>query len=116
LTYRATPDSTAVQLERFAQHVLGTATVEIDFERREVRRAGRLVKLSPTEFNLLAVLMRRPAETLTRGEILEIAHGSPHAATPRAVDVQVMSIRRKLGPAGAQLETVRGRGYRFRPA
>ena len=50
----------------------------------------------------------------TREQILDHLYGPKHAVSDRAVDVQIVGLRRKLGPAGKYIETVRGVGYRFR--
>jgi len=75
---------------------------------------GKPVELSATEFRVLHALARKPGWVLTREQILDAVHGDNYAITDRAVDVQVVGLRRKLGPAGKYIETVRGVGYRFK--
>ena len=82
--------------------------------RHEVLVRGKPVELTATEFKLLHLLAQRPGWVFTRQKILDGVHGNNYAITERAVDVQVVGLRRKLGPAGAYLETVRGVGYRFK--
>lgn len=72
------------------------------------------VELSATEFRLLQGLARRPGWVFTRQQILDSVHGDTYAATDRAVDVQIVGLRKKLGAAGRYIETVRGVGYRFK--
>jgi len=72
------------------------------------------VELSATEFRVLLALARRPGWVLTREQILDAVHGDNYAITHRAVDVQIVGLRRKLGAAGERIETVRGVGYRFK--
>ncbi len=81
--------------------------------RFEARAAGRKVDLTATEFNLLVAMARRPGRVFTRHQRLDALRGPLHAVTDRAVDVQVVALRRKLGPCGDRIETVRGVGYRF---
>ena len=50
----------------------------------------------------------------TRDQILDAVHGDNYVITERAVDVHIVSLRRKLGAAGQYIETVRGVGYRFK--
>jgi two-component system phosphate regulon response regulator PhoB len=50
----------------------------------------------------------------TRTQIVDAVRGADYSVTERAVDVQIVGLRRKLGEAGALIETVRGVGYRFR--
>ena len=81
--------------------------------RHEVRVDGELADLTATEFRLLMALVRRPGRVFTRNQLLDAVHGREHAVTDRAVDVQVVGLRKKLGAAGARVETIRGVGYRF---
>lgn len=86
----------------------------IHLGRHEVFARGKHVELTATEFKLLHLLARRPGWVFTRQQILDGVHGDNYAVTDRAVDVQVVGLRRKLGPAGDSIETVRGVGYRFK--
>jgi len=72
------------------------------------------IELSATEFQVLRVLADKPGWVLSRQQILDGVHGDNYAITDRAVDVQVVSLRKKLGPAGRYIETVRGVGYRLK--
>jgi two-component system phosphate regulon response regulator PhoB len=82
--------------------------------RREVLVKGRPVELTATEFGLLHYLARRPGWVFTRNQILEAVRGHDAVVTDRAVDVQVVGLRKKLGTSGHLIETVRGVGYRFK--
>jgi two-component system phosphate regulon response regulator PhoB len=82
--------------------------------RHEVLVQGRPVDLTATEFRLLTLLARRPGWVFTRSQIVNEIHGDDYPVTERAVDVQLVSLRKKLGPLGKYLETVRGIGYRFK--
>lgn len=75
---------------------------------------GRQVDLSATEFRVLMVLARKPGWVFTREQILDAVHGDSYAITNRAVDVQILGLRRHLGTAGEYVETVRGVGYRLK--
>jgi two-component system phosphate regulon response regulator PhoB len=81
--------------------------------RREVTVDGRPVSLTFTEFNILHFLARRPGWVFTRGQIMDAARGEDYHVTERSVDVQMVNLRKKLGPAGRHLQTVRGVGYRL---
>jgi DNA-binding response OmpR family regulator len=86
--------------------------ITIDAERREVRRDGRLVHLTPTEFDLLHRVARRPGVVFTREQLLEEVWGFADGTTgARTVDSHVAAIRRKLGADA--LRTVQGIGYAF---
>lgn len=82
--------------------------------RHEVLVDGEPVPLTPTEFRVLDVLARRPGWVCTRRQISDQVHGGPHVVTDRSIDVQIVGLRKKLGPAGKWIETVRGVGYRFK--
>jgi two-component system phosphate regulon response regulator PhoB len=82
--------------------------------RYEVRVAGAAVSLSSTEFRVLYFLAARPGWVFSRQQILDGVHGDNYAITDRAVDVQIVGLRKKLGDAGKYIETVRGVGYRFK--
>jgi DNA-binding response OmpR family regulator len=87
-------------------------SVAIDPERREIRRDGELVHLTPTEFHLVHRLARRPGIVFSREQLLEevwgYIDGSPGG---RTVDSHVAAVRRKLG--ADVIRTVQGIGYAF---
>jgi two-component system, OmpR family, alkaline phosphatase synthesis response regulator PhoP len=82
--------------------------------RHEVTLKGKPVRLTYTEFALLKFLAQRPGWVFSRQQIVDAVKGSDYAVTDRAVDVQVVGLRKKLGPYGEWIETVRGAGYRFK--
>jgi two-component system phosphate regulon response regulator PhoB len=82
--------------------------------RHEVLVGKKAVDLTFTEFRILHTLARRPGWVFTRSRIVDSIHGESYPVTDRAVDVQIVGLRRKLGRAGDYIETVRGVGYRFR--
>lgn len=86
----------------------------IDTERHEVRAGNRLLSLTFSEFRILEALARRPGVVFTRYQIVDAVHGADYAVTDRAVDVQIVGLRRKLGDCSDMVETVRGVGYRFK--
>ena len=86
----------------------------IDPERREVRINDQILQLTFTEFNILHTLAKRPGIVFTRYQIVDAIRGSDYLVTDRAVDVQIVSLRKKLGKHGLLIETVRGVGYRFK--
>jgi two-component system OmpR family response regulator len=87
--------------------------LEIDLDRRVVRRQGEPVELTSTEFELLAMLAGAPGKVFSRDDILTRLRG--HAAEDihsRAVDILVSRLRRKLEPLDC-VRTLRNAGYRF---
>ncbi len=88
--------------------------IEIHPGRHEVRAGGEEVVLTNTEFRILHFLARRPGWVFTRYQIVDGIRGENYPVTERAVDVQIVALRRKLGGFGGLIETVRGVGYRFK--
>ena len=82
--------------------------------RRSVTADGRPVELTFTEFQVLFLLAKRPGWVFTRSQIVDAVRGDDYPVTDRSVDVQIVGLRKKLGPFGRYIETVRGVGYRFR--
>jgi two-component system OmpR family response regulator len=86
--------------------------LEIDTERRTVRRQGEAVELTGTEFELLLLLAREPNKVWHRDEILNRLRGRDADLYTRAVDILVSRLRRKLEPL-ACIKTLRNAGYTF---
>ncbi len=82
--------------------------------RNKVEADGQNVDLTYTEFKILTVLASRPGWVFNRSQIVDAVHGEGYAVTDRAVDVQIVGLRKKLGLCGDYIETVRGVGYRFK--
>ncbi|MFZ5450073.1 MAG: response regulator [Thermodesulfobacteriota bacterium] len=82
--------------------------------RHEVLVQGQPIDLTSTEFRLLSFLARRPGWVFTRSQIVQGVQGEDYSVSERAVDVQIVGLRKKLGSAGKYVETVRGVGYRFK--
>ncbi|MGH3242628.1 MAG: response regulator transcription factor [Spirillospora sp.] len=89
--------------------VVGVGSLEIDQRGRRVRRDGREVHLTPTEFDLLACLLRNRGAVLTRAVLLEEVWNWADASGTRVVDSHVKALRRKLGQD--LIRTVHGVGY-----
>jgi len=82
--------------------------------RHEVLVDGESVELTFTEFRILYTLARRPGWVFSRYQIVDAVRGDDYPVTDRSVDVQIVSLRKKLGKCGQYIETVRGVGYRFK--
>ena len=90
--------------------------VELDLPRLQLRIRGRLVDLTPTEFQLLATMARQPGRVFTRAQLLDAVHGVAVESYERAIDAHVKNLRRKIEPdprAPRYLQTAFGVGYRF---
>jgi two-component system phosphate regulon response regulator PhoB len=89
--------------------------IEISPSRFQVLAKGKAIEgLTLTDFRLLHFLASRPGWVLNRQQILDAVRGEEVAVTERAVDVQIVSLRKKLGPRADYIEAVRGVGYRFK--
>ncbi len=88
--------------------------LQIDFEKHEVVLGGEPLDLTVSEFNILGLLASKPDLVFTRQQIIDNIRGYGYEVTPRAVDVQIHGLRKKLKSAGELIETVRGVGYRFK--
>jgi two-component system, OmpR family, response regulator len=97
--------------------ILRVGDLELDEETWTVRRGGTPVELSPTEFRLLAYLMRNQGLMLTRKQLLENVWGWEYAGQSQVLETYVSYLRRKLDPLGPPLiHTQRGVGYSLRPS
>ena len=96
--------------------VLTVDDLELDPSRHTVRRAGTLVDLTKTEFDLLELLMRNVDLVLSRSTIYERVWGYDFGAASKSLDVHIGYLRRKTEPEGAArlIHTVRGVGYVLR--
>jgi len=91
------------------------ADLEVDPLAREVTRAGSLIELTRTEFDLLLAFAEQPDRAWTREQLGARVHGEEFDAFDRSIDSHVKNLRAKLGPqpsGGAYVDTVRGIGYR----
>ena len=106
-------------LQRAIARDLGKEAVKIheliiNPARREVLVKNKPVELTFTEFNILYTLAKRPGFVFTRYQIVDAIRGEDYLVTDRSVDVQIVSLRKKLGSCGCYIETVWGVGYRFK--
>jgi len=100
--------------EAGAAEVVKRKNLVIDPGRREVTAAGKRIDLTFTEFEVLLFLARRPGWVFTRNQIVEGVKGGGYPVTERAVDVQIVGLRKKMGSAADMIDTIRGVGYRFK--
>jgi hypothetical protein len=89
----------------------------LDEHARELVVNESRIGLTPLEFGLLSYLVARPNRAVARYELVEAVWGhAKEASTSNVIETVVRSVRRKLGAERNMLETVRGVGYRYRPA
>jgi two-component system alkaline phosphatase synthesis response regulator PhoP len=91
---------------------------EVDFDRAELRRGGRVVEVTAQEWRLLGVFLQRPGRALSRDQLIALAWGHGVSVTDRTVDTHVFNLRRKIEVVPSEprwIIGVRGLGYRFEP-
>ena len=104
---RVTPD---------APRVFSFGDVQVDIERRVVSRAGKEIKLTPAEYNLLTFFLHNPDKPITRDVLLNSVWGYQAIPNTRTVDAHVVRLRQKLEPnpeSPVHFLTLHGVGYRF---
>lgn len=92
--------------------------LEVNAETRIATKGGARIDLTPSEFDLLRILVMRPGRVFTRMELLEQVQGEAFAGYERTIDVHVKNLRAKIEDDPRQpdyIETVYGVGYRMRP-
>jgi DNA-binding response OmpR family regulator len=97
---------------------LRVADVVLDKGSRSVQVAGRPVQLTPSEFDLLAMLMAAPGRVYSRAVLLQQIQGTTYEGVERTIDVHIRNLRTKIEPDPSQpryIETVYGHGYRLSP-
>lgn len=97
--------------------VLAAGGLRLDLESRLVTTNGQAVSLTPSEFDLLHVLMANPGRVFSRSDLLLKLQGSTFEGVERTIDVHIRNLRTKVEPDPANpvyVETVFGVGYRFR--
>jgi DNA-binding response OmpR family regulator len=90
--------------------------LKIDLEQHTVMLGSRLIELTPTEFDILAVLARQPKRVFSRLQIMEQAQGDAFEGYERTIDAHIKNIRFKLEPDPKRpkyIHTVFGVGYKL---
>ena len=89
----------------------------VNFSRCEAQLGGTTLKLTPTEFRLLTVMMAEPGRVFSRGELIHKALGVDYEGFERTLDVHILNLRRRLkeaDPSGDQyIKTAYGMGYKL---
>jgi two-component system alkaline phosphatase synthesis response regulator PhoP len=98
------------------QQLLQEGALQMDVGRREVQVDGEAVELTPTEFNLLQVLMEQAGYVFTRSELISKGLGTDYEGIDRTLDSHIRNLRRKIEPDPKNptyIQTVYGIGYRL---
>jgi DNA-binding response OmpR family regulator len=102
-----------------APEILSIGGIHLDVESRAVKTFGRPVSLTPSEFDLLHVLMSAPGRVFSRSELLLKLQGTTFEGVERTIDVHIRNLRTKIeqDPSNPQyIQTVFGVGYKFHPS
>jgi DNA-binding response OmpR family regulator len=113
LLRRVAIDSAAVSTEKGKPIAFGSLV--LDPEGHRATLAGNDLDLTRREMEMLEMLLRHPGRTFSRDYLLERLWSADFDGLDRAVDTQMVRLRRKLGDFGECIEAVWGVGYRFRP-
>lgn len=97
------------------QSIVTSGPLVIDEAAHAATLQGSPLELTRRELAILALLARHPGRTFTREYLLDNVWGEDYDGLDRAVDSQMVRLRRKLGDLGQRIEAVWGVGYRFRP-
>lgn len=92
---------------------LTSGPIIINMARRSVEASGKPVKLTPKEYDLLCLFIRKRGRVLTRDFLMETVWGNRHSSESRTLDSHIRTLRTALGPLRACLETVEGLGYKW---
>jgi two-component system alkaline phosphatase synthesis response regulator PhoP len=93
--------------------ILKVPGLTLDPVRHEVTAEGKLVELTPTEFEMLRMFLESAGRVLTRTQLLEATTEGSFEGLERTVDSHIKNLRRKVDPGSARIETVYGVGYRL---
>jgi two-component system KDP operon response regulator KdpE len=100
-----------------SEPVFAAGDLVVDLARREVRMAGRLVQLTPTEYDLLRALATHAGKVLTHRHLLREVWGPGYAQETHLLRVNISNLRRKIEPDATRPRYIRtepGVGYRLR--
>ena len=89
--------------------------IELDVDAVQAKCEGTPLSLTLSEFKLLDALMGAVGKVLTREQLISLVQGQGISVVDRVVDTHIFGLRKKLGPCGDHIETVRGVGYRILP-
>ena len=95
------------------EDIIKQGTLVLNIARREACLGSTTLKLTYSEFEVLRLLASHPGWVYTRSQIVNEIKGDDYPVTERAIDVQIVGLRKKLGESGTLIETIRGVGYRF---
>ena len=93
--------------------IINYCNFKINTEGRNVSYKGHIIDLTFSEYEILKLLISHPGRVFSRRQIMKAARDEEYISTERAIDVQILNIRKKLGDGAENIKTVRGAGYKF---
>lgn len=93
--------------------VLAAGSIKVFPDSVKVTVDGRVVDLTAGEYKILTALIEAAGKAMSRDQLLGIVADGPDTPKIRIVDVQIATLRKKLGDAGKMIKTIHGRGYRI---
>ncbi len=97
-----------------SKEIVSKHGIEVDRLNHRATAGDKVLELTPTEFDLLWTIVRKPGRPFKRADLMEACRGEDALSLERTIDVHIRSLRQKLGSYAELIETVRGVGYRFR--
>jgi DNA-binding response OmpR family regulator len=98
-----------------AEEIIRLGELTVDSKRHQVRRGGKEIELTPSEFRLLWIMASRPGQVFTRGQLIESTQGFSFEGYERTIDAHIKNLRQKIekDPRSPQfIKTVFGVGYK----
>jgi two-component system phosphate regulon response regulator PhoB len=102
----------SIEKDKFVD-IINIEKIQITPKTRTVKIDREKLDLTLTEFQILLLLATHPGWVFTRYQIITKVRGDNYPVTDRSVDFQIVGLRKKMGPKGKLIETIRGVGYRF---
>lgn len=102
----------SIEKDKFVD-IINIEKIQITPKTRTVKIDREKLDLTLTEFQILLLLVTHPGWVFTRYQIITKVRGDNYPVTDRSVDFQIVGLRKKMGPKGKLIETIRGVGYRF---
>lgn len=101
--------------DREEEDAVSSGRLTVNYARHEAHISGKRLDLSPKEFEILFLLLRKTGRVMTRQFLMERIWGRPYSNTSRVIDTHIKNIRKSLGDMQDYLVTIEGLGYKWEP-
>jgi two-component system alkaline phosphatase synthesis response regulator PhoP len=105
--------SLSAQSRDDVEETAASGDLDINYSRHEAKISGRILDLSPKEFEILYLLVKKSGRVMTRRFLMERIWGRPYADTSRVIDTHIKNLRKSLGKMQECVVTVEGLGYKW---